>query len=145
MLSDLRYALRGLLRNPVFAVTAILAGALGIGAATAVFSVVDRILFRPLPYAHADRIVSVGMTAPLVSNEFMFAVEYFDLKRNLGPFEEVSAFQADADAYDCDLTDQNPRRLRCIKLESNFLALSAAAIPAHRAGKLDPMETLRQE
>jgi putative ABC transport system permease protein len=123
MLTDLRYALRGLRRSPAFAVTAILAAALGIGAATAVFSVVDRILFRALPYAHADRMVSVGMLAPLDTNEFMFAVEYFDLQRSTAtkqtPFESASAFQAGS--YACDLTEQNPLRMDCLRLQANFL------------------------
>src|SRR5258707_24484 len=119
MLSDLRYAFRGLARNPAFALTAIFAAALGIGAATSVFSVVDRILFRALPYTHADRMVSVGMMAPLDPNEFMFAVEYFDLQRHPGPFEAVTAFQAGS--YACDLTEQNPLRLDCLRLQANFL------------------------
>src|SRR5215472_17158718 len=50
-LQDARFALRWLARNPAFSLTAILAGALGIGATSAVFSAVDRILFRPLSYA----------------------------------------------------------------------------------------------
>src|ERR1019366_10657681 len=54
---DIRYALRTFRRNPVFTVTVIATLAVGIGATTAVFSVVDRILFRSLPYAHDDRIV----------------------------------------------------------------------------------------
>lgn len=54
---DVRYALRGFARSPAFAVAVILAVALGIGATTAVFSVVDRILFRSLPYPHADQLV----------------------------------------------------------------------------------------
>ncbi|MGB6193795.1 MAG: permease prefix domain 1-containing protein, partial [Terracidiphilus sp.] len=58
---DVRYALRGFRRNPVFTITAIVTLALGIGATTAVFSVVDRILFRPLPYAQGDRMVSFGL------------------------------------------------------------------------------------
>src|ERR1700739_4976358 len=47
---DVRYALRGFGRSPVFTATAALTIALGIGASTAVFSLVDRLLFRPLPY-----------------------------------------------------------------------------------------------
>jgi putative ABC transport system permease protein len=118
-IQDLRYAIRGLIRNPVFALTAIGAAALGVGAATTVFSVVDRILFRALPYAHEGRLVSAGMMAPLDTSEFMFASEYFDLRRNPGPFEAATSFQAGA--FDCDITEQNPVRLRCLRLESNFL------------------------
>ena len=58
---DVRYALRGFRRNPVFTITVIATLALGIGATTAVFSVVDRILFRSLPYAHDEGLVSVGL------------------------------------------------------------------------------------
>ncbi len=61
---DLRFALRQFKRNPAFSLTAILVVALGIGATTAVFSVVDRLLFRSLPYPDSDRLVSVGVTAP---------------------------------------------------------------------------------
>ena len=68
---DIRYALRGFRRNPVFTITVIATLALGIGATTAVFSVVDRILFRSLPYAHDDRIVSVGLVQSLERQEFM--------------------------------------------------------------------------
>ena len=68
---DVRYALRGFRKNPAFTITAILTLTFGIGATTAVFSVVDRILFRSLPYAHADRLVSVGLVAPIIPQEFM--------------------------------------------------------------------------
>lgn len=123
MFTDIRYALRGLLRNPLFALTAILAAALGIGAATAVFSVVDRILFRPLPYAQPERMVSIGMMTPLDTNEFMFADSFLDLRRETarksGPFEEVTSFQAGS--YDCDLTERNPQRMQCLRLQGNFL------------------------
>lgn len=62
---DVRYALRGFRRSPVFTVTVIVTLMLGIGATTAIFSVVDRILFRSLPYAHADRLVSLGIVHSL--------------------------------------------------------------------------------
>src|SRR5215813_2047564 len=93
-LQDARYAIRAFRRNPFFALTAILTAALSIGGASAVFSATDRVLFRPLPYASADRLTSVGMMMPLDTNEFLFPNWYFQLRRNPGPFEEVSAFQA---------------------------------------------------
>src|SRR5882724_2042656 len=118
-LFDARVAVRGLIRRPALALTAILAASLGVGTTTAVFSVVDRILFRPLPYANQERLVSVGLTAPLDTSEFMFADAYFDLRRNPGPLEEVTSFQAGSNP--CDLNEQNPVRLRCLRLERNFM------------------------
>src|SRR5258708_28988187 len=117
---DLRYALRGLRRNPAFAATAVIAAALGIGASTAVFSAVDRILFRALPYHDEARLVSIGIMAPLDSSEFLLADAYFDLRRNPGPFDAVTSFQAGGIA--CDLTEQNPLRLQCLRAEANFLS-----------------------
>ncbi len=65
LVQDFRFALRGFRRNPAFTIGVLLTLALGIGTTTAVFSVVDRILFRPLPYADADRIASVGLVQSL--------------------------------------------------------------------------------
>ena len=59
LLADLHYAARQLLRNPGFAIVATLTVALGIGAATAIFSAVNPILFKPLPYPHAGRLMLI--------------------------------------------------------------------------------------
>src|SRR5262245_8140685 len=59
LLSDLHYAFRRLRRDPVFTLVATVTLALGIGAATAIFSAVNPILFRALPYPNADRIVAI--------------------------------------------------------------------------------------
>ena len=64
LLRDLRYALRGLRHNPSFTAAALLTLALGIGANTAIFGVIDSILIRPLAYPHAEALVGVWHTAP---------------------------------------------------------------------------------
>lgn len=119
LLQDLRYAARGFARQPLFTLTAVFAAALGIGSTTAVFSVVDRILFRSLPYAQDDRLVSLGMTAPLDTNEFLFADAYFDWRKHQTPFTSITSFTAGV--ADCDLTQTNPLRLGCAQVEGNFL------------------------
>ncbi len=116
---DLRYGLRGAWRSPVFTLTAVAAMALGIGATTAVFSVVDRLLFRSLPYPDADRLVSWGIVAPIEQNEFMLGTPYVELRGHFTPFEAVTSFTPGV--VDCDLTNQNPVRLRCARVESTFL------------------------
>ena len=65
LLRDLRFALRGLRRSPGFTAAAVVTLALGIGATTAVFSVVYSVLFRPLPFPNADRLVQVVQLLPL--------------------------------------------------------------------------------
>jgi len=59
LLRDLKVSIRMLLRQPGFALTAISSLALGIGATTAIFSVVDAVVLRPLPFSDPDRIVAV--------------------------------------------------------------------------------------
>ena len=60
LIAEFRLAVRGLRQTPGFTVIAVLMLAFGIGATTAIFSIVDGVLLRPLPYAHADRLVSLG-------------------------------------------------------------------------------------
>ncbi|HTD95293.1 MAG TPA: ABC transporter permease [Edaphobacter sp.] len=118
VVQDVRYALRGFRRNPLFSVTVIATLALGIGATTAVFSVVDRILFRDLPYGHADRLVSVGLVQSLEKQEFTLGSFYYYWKDNQTPFESITQ---EGGVEECDLTEQNPTRLNCASVEGDFL------------------------
>ncbi len=115
---DVRYALRGFRHNPLFTFTVLATLTLGIGATTAVFSVVDRILFRALRYAHDDRLVSVGLTAPIIPQEFMLGGSYYTWRDNQKPFE---AFTSETGSNPCDLTERNPARLSCAGVEASFL------------------------
>jgi putative ABC transport system permease protein len=118
-LQDLRFALRGLVKRPGFAIASLLTLMLGIGATTAVFSVVDRILFRSLPYPHDDRLVSFGLLAPIERNEFMLGASYVDFRKEPGPFEAITSMVPGT--TDCDVTEQKPVRLNCAQVEQTFL------------------------
>ena len=115
---DVRYALRGFRRNPVFTIAVIATLALGIGATTAVFSVVDRILFRSLPYAHNGRLVSFGLVQSLERQEFTLGGFFYEWRDNQKPFESVTFEHG---ASECNLTESNPVHLQCAEVAQNFL------------------------
>ncbi len=120
LVQDLRFALRTMAKRPGFTATTILILALGVGATTAVFSVVDRILFRSLLYPHDEQLVSFGVKAPFEGIEFMLAPEYVILRAQPGPFESMTSLTPGG--ADCDITEQNPVRLSCALVESTFLS-----------------------
>jgi putative ABC transport system permease protein len=115
---DLRYALRQLRLNPGFTAVAVLTLALGIGATTAMFSLVDRILFRSLPYPQDHELVSVGVIAPIIDGEFLFAANYLGWRDHQTPFAD---FTSSTGVSDCDLTDEAPVRVACASVASTFL------------------------
>src|ERR1019366_1363510 len=118
---DVHYALRGFRRNPVFTIAVIVTLALGIGTTTAVFTVVDRILFRSLPYAHDDRLVSVGTVHSLEKQEFMMGGFFFDWRDHQKPFESM-AIQSTM-PHACDLIENNPAQLDCLNFDAGYLPL----------------------
>ena len=95
-LRDLRYAMRTLRRNPGYALVAVLTLALGIGANTAIFSVVNGVLLRPLPYAQSGRIVHLQQKAPKVSlDPFGFSVlEIKDYREQAHLFSDLAEYHS---------------------------------------------------
>src|SRR6266478_1355508 len=96
---DLAYAFRMLGRNPGFTAIAILALALGIGANTAIFSVVNAVLLKPLPYPNADQLVKIwgqfeGIGIPTNRN-WISAPEFNDIERMNHSFSQVAAIDGD--------------------------------------------------
>jgi len=119
IVSDLRYALRGFVRTPGPFLLAASTIALGIGATTAVFTLVDRILFRTLPYSEPDRLVWFGMKAPISSHEFLLEGDYWRFQQHQQVFESMTSLSAPGD---CDLNEREPVRLTCADIAANFLS-----------------------
>ncbi len=93
LLNDLRYALRQLRKAPGFTLTAVLTLALGIGAAAAMFSVLDAVLLRPLPYHGVDRIVEVRTKAAANFQQPASWPEYLDMRRLNTTFSALAAVE----------------------------------------------------
>ena len=92
LLRDVRYVLRGLIRRPGFAVLAIVTLALGIGANTAIFSVVNGVLLRPLPYQSPGRLAIIYGHWELKNQAEQSESEYWDLREQAHSFERMAAF-----------------------------------------------------
>jgi len=88
---DVRYGMRMLAKNPGFTAVAVLTLALGIGANTAIFSVVNAVLLRPLPYKDPDRLVMVFETEPQLSRAPVTPPDYFDWTEQNQVFESMAA------------------------------------------------------
>jgi putative ABC transport system permease protein len=92
-LQDIRYGIRSLLKQPAFTAIAIITIALGIGANTAIFSVVNAVILRPLPYPDADKLVMLWSTTPKDGNQeqpFSFA-DFNDVRAQAKSFSNIAA------------------------------------------------------
>ena len=118
---DIRYAARMLRKSPGFTVIAVLTIALGIGASTAIFSVVDATLLHPLPYPHPDQLVSIkdDLSGVGARDVGISVPEWHDFQRS-GIFEYVSPIGGG----DVNLTGSSePARIRLLTIPPNYFAL----------------------
>jgi putative ABC transport system permease protein len=92
LFQDLRYGLRQLRRNPGFTIVAVLTLALGIGANTAIFSVVNAVVLRPLPYSHSDRLVWIAESVPALKSELASGGDYVDWKDQNHTLDRIAAY-----------------------------------------------------
>ena len=93
LIQDIRYGLRTLLKQPTFTAIAVVTIALGIGANTAIFSVVNAVILRPLPYPDADKLVMLWSTTPKDGNQeqpFSFA-DFNDVRAQAKSFSNIAA------------------------------------------------------
>ena len=93
--SDIRYALRSFLRAPGFTIVALVTLALGIGGTTAIFSIVDGVVLRPLPYNDSSRIVRLVRTHAQGQEASFSAPDYLDLKKGATYLSAVAGYRSD--------------------------------------------------
>lgn len=116
---DIRYAARSFRRSPGFTAVACLTVAIGVGASTAVFSLIDPLLFRHLPYPKDEQLVSLGYLGPIDTNEFNVVSSYLDWSKNQQPFQAMTSMRPGGH---CDfVAGEVPLRIDCIRVEANFL------------------------
>ena len=92
LLQDLRYGLRFLRRNPRFAAVVVLTMALGIGVNTAVFSVVNTVLLKPVTYPNPERLVWIGAYDPNIRRDFVWQPDFSDWRRQARSYSAMAAF-----------------------------------------------------
>ena len=95
LVQDIRYALRSFLRAPGFTLVALITLALGIGGTTAIFSIVDGVVLRPLPYSDSGRIVRLVRTNAQGDDASFSAPDYLDFKKGATYLSAVAGYRSD--------------------------------------------------
>src|SRR5437899_5323520 len=118
-MSNLRLALRGLIKNPAFSAVAIITLALGIGANTAIFSIVNAVLLRPLPYPDADRIMVLNESSGPGQDYSVALPDYFDWQKDNTVFEHLACTHKESRNLS-GIAGREPERVSCASVTRNF-------------------------
>jgi predicted permease len=129
LLQDLHYGARFLLRNPRFAAVVTLTMALGIGVNTAVFSVVNTVLLKPVTYPNASRLAWLGAYDPHVKHDYVFNQDYFEWRRLAQSYSAMSAYGLQQPGI---LTARGSSQLNGIFVAGDFWKMTAARPAAGR-------------
>ena len=124
LLSDLNFALRTFRKKPAFAVTAITTLGLGIGAAIAIFSVVNAVLLRPLPWSEPDRTVMIWSRWTAFDKTWVSDGEVNDYRRQSRTLADVAAW---SDVYVNLTGDGEPERVASGQVTANLLSVLGVA------------------
>lgn len=118
-MNHLRLAFRQLIKNPAFSAVAILTLALGIGANTAIFSIVNAVLLRPLPYPNADRIMVVNESSGPGQDYSVALPDYFDWQKDNAVFEHLAATHKESRNLS-GIPGRDPERISGAAVTRNF-------------------------
>ncbi|MFL6531524.1 MAG: ABC transporter permease [Chthoniobacterales bacterium] len=121
--TDLRYALRMLMKSPAFSVVAIIALALGIGANTAIFSVVNAVLLRPLPYPHSEQLVVLRERANTFEAGAVSYPNYLDWRAGQHSFTDLALLNRSTFNFAESNGDAPPDRVAGARVTYNFLTV----------------------
>src|SRR6266481_4422290 len=121
MLDDLRFALRQLVKNPSVTIVAIFALALGIGANTAIFSVVNAVLLRPLPYPDADKLIVLRERSNAFERGSVGYMNWLDWHAAQKSFTELALVRRESVNFSLGAGVGSPERLRGVRASSGFL------------------------
>ena len=99
MLTDMRYGTRQLLKAPGFTIVAVLTLAFGIGATSAIFSVINGVMLRPLPYPEPETLVRVFEVVPQYGRFSVAPASFFDWRQQNGVFERIAAYTGGSDTF----------------------------------------------
>jgi putative ABC transport system permease protein len=119
MISDFRYALRQLAKSPGFTAVAVFTLALGIGANTAIFSIVNAVLLRPLPYPDPDRIMVMSESSGPGQDFSVALPDYFDWRNDNTVFEHLAATHKESRNLS-GVPGRDPERVSCASVTRNF-------------------------
>jgi len=117
-MNDLKFAFRQLLRNPGFTAVAVLTLALGIGVNTSMFSVLNALLFRALPYPQSERLVRIFRTSPHSQSWPHSAANFLDYREQNSVFAHMTAFRSSG--YNLAESDQATERLEGARVTADF-------------------------
>ena len=118
-MSDLKFAVRQLRKSPGFTLVAVLTLALGIGANTAIFSIVNAVLLRPLPYPNADRIMVLNESSGPGQDYSVALPDYFDWRNDNTVFEHLAATHKESRNLS-GISGRDPERVSCASVTRNF-------------------------
>jgi putative ABC transport system permease protein len=130
LLQDLRYAVRVLLKKPGFTALAVIALALGIGANSAIFSVVNAVLLRSLPYDDPERLVMIWGTMPQAERASISPADFLDYQEQSQVFERIAAFNSGA--FTLTGADE-PEQIRGARVSADFFSVLGARPAVGRA------------